>query len=363
MTLLVELEHRYRSGAVISVAFQGETPGVIALFGPSGSGKTSVMNAIAGLLRTRFLKLELNGQALHKLPPEQRRIGYVFQEGRLFPHRSARANLMYGLMRAPPGQIALDEVVQLLGLGHLLNRYPRTLSGGERQRVAIGRALLSQPRLLLMDEPLASLDQARREEILPYLKRLRTAFAVPIIYASHALDEVTWLADHVVLMDNGRKVADGPLTELASQVGLPLAMRDDAVGVLHGRVHGQMTERRLTGVACGANVIWVPMVTADLGADIRLRIPAREVILATGEPRSISVTNALAARIVEMQTTDNGAACLVQLELEGGGQLLSRITMDAVHRLGLRHNVQVLALIKAVSVEILSERLTLVRPG
>jgi molybdate transport system ATP-binding protein len=363
MSLRVEIEHRYRNGGAISAAFEGQAPGVVALFGASGSGKTSVMNAIAGLLRTKYLKLDLNGQELHKLPPEQRRIGYVFQEGRLFPHRTVRANLMYGLMRAPPGQITWDEVVMLLGLGLLLNRYPHTLSGGERQRVAIGRALLSQPRLLLMDEPLASLDQPRRDEILPYLKRLRTAFAVPIIYASHSMDEVTRLADRVVLMENGRQVAEGPLTELASQIGLPLAMRDDAVGVLRGRVHAHMPERRLTGVACGANVIWVPMVVADIGAEVRLRIAAREVILATGETRSISVTNSLEARIIELLPLDGGASCLVQLDLEGGGQLLSRITMDAVQRLGLRHNVTVLALIKAVSVEFLAERLTLVRPA
>jgi molybdate transport system ATP-binding protein len=363
MNLTVEVEHRYRKGGAVSAAFQGESPGVVALFGSSGSGKTTVLNAMAGLLRTRFLKLELNGQDLHALPPEQRRIGYVFQEGRLFPHRSVRENLMYGLMRAPPGQITWDEVVMLLGLSQLLKRLPHTLSGGERQRVAIGRALLSQPRLMLMDEPLSSLDQARKDEILPYLKRLRTAFKVPIIYASHSMDEVVRLADRVVLMENGRQIAEGPLTELMSRIGLPLAMRDDATGLLRGRVHAHMAERRLTGVACGANVIWVPMVAADVGAEVRLRIAAREVILATGEPRAISVTNIVEARIVEMRTVDGGGSCLVQLELEGGGELLSRVTLDAVHRLGLRHNVQVLALIKAVSVEFLAERITLVRPA
>jgi len=354
MNLLVEVEHRYRSGS-ISVAFQAPSPGVVALFGPSGSGKSSVMNAVAGLLRPRHLRVELNGLALHRIPPAKRRIGYVFQEGRLFPHLSVLRNLQYGSTRAPAGPIGTDDVIALLGLSALLPRWPHTLSGGERQRVAIGRALLSQPRLLLMDEPLSGLDQARRDEILPYLARLRSAFSLPIIYASHALDEVMRLADTLVLLENGRQRAAGPLTELVSRVGLPLALRDDAAGVLRGTVYSHVPERRLSAIACGGDFFWVPMVPAPEGKEVRLRVPARDVILATGEPRGISVTNMVGARISEVLKIEREHAALVELDLDGGGQLISRVTLDAVERLGLRHGMHVLALVKAVSVELQPE--------
>jgi len=351
MNLLVEVEHRYRTGR-ISVAFQAPSPGVVALFGPSGSGKSSVMNAVAGLLRSTHLRVELNGVALHRIPPAKRRIGYVFQEGRLFPHLSVQRNLRYGSARAPAGPIRTDDVISLLGLAALLPRWPHTLSGGERQRVAIGRALLSQPRLLLMDEPLSALDQARRDEILPYLARLRSAFLLPILYASHALDEVMRLADTLVLLEGGRQVAAGPLTELVSRVGLPLALRDDAAGVLRGRVHSHVPDRRLSAIACGANFFWVPMLRVEEGTDVRLRVSAREVILATSAPRGISVTNVVEARISEILRLEIDHSVLVQLELAGGGQLLSRVTVDASERLGLRHGLVVLALVKAVSVEL-----------
>jgi molybdate transport system ATP-binding protein len=351
LSLDVEIEHRYGSGTV-SVAFQAPTPGVIALFGPSGSGKTTVLNVIAGMLRPRRAKLAFCGRDLLGLPAERRRIGYVFQDGRLFPHLTVKRNLQYGLVRAPQGDIRADEVTDLLGLGKLLERYPHTLSGGERQRVAIGRALLSQPRLLLMDEPLASLDQARRDEILPFLARLRGAFSLPIIYASHSLDEVMRLADTLVLLEAGRQLASGPLTELASRVDLPLAARDDAAGVLHGRIMSHAPERRLSAIACGGSIFWVPMLQAPEGAQLRLRVPAREVILATHEPRGISVTNVVGARIGAMAAIETGHMALVELDLDGGGQLVSRITLDAVERLGLRPGGKVLALIKAVSVEL-----------
>ncbi len=354
MSLGVEVEHRYRSGA-ITVAFTAPTPGVTALFGPSGSGKTSVMNAVAGLLRTRYLRVELNGEALQKIAPAKRRIGYVFQDGRLFPHLTVQKNLRYGLIRAPRGPVGWDDVIALLGLAPLLPRLPHTLSGGERQRVAIGRALLSQPRLLLMDEPLSALDQARRDEILPYLARLRSAFALPIIYASHALDEVMKLADTLVLLEGGRQIAVGRLTDLVSRLGLPLALREDASGVLRGRVFAHEPARRLSAVACGSNIFWVPMLAVDIGRDVRLRVPAREVILATTEPRAISVTNMVEARISEILRIEADHAVLVQLELDGGGQLLARVTLDAAERLGLRHGKVVLALIKAVSVELQAE--------
>jgi molybdate transport system ATP-binding protein len=212
--------------------------------------------------------------------------------------------------------------------------------------------LLSQPRLLLMDEPLSALDQTRRDEILPYLSELRSAFALPIVYASHALDEVMRLADTLVLIDAGRVIAAGPLSEIAARVDLPLASRDDAAGLLHGRVFSHAPERHLSAIACGGNIFWVPQVTAQEGAALRLRVPAREVILALHEPRGISVTNIVGAQVTAIAEHQGGHMALVELDLDGGGQLLSRITFDAAERLGLRPGAKVLALIKAVSVEL-----------
>jgi molybdate transport system ATP-binding protein len=353
--LTVEIEHTYRAGGGISVAFQAQTPGVTALFGPSGAGKTTILNAMAGLLRPKHIRVELDGLALHKIPAARRRIGYVFQDGRLFPHLTVLRNLQYGVTRSKPGPIKRDDVIGLLGLEPLLPRRPHTLSGGERQRVAIGRALLSQPRLLLMDEPLSALDHARRDDILPYLARLRTAFYLPIIYASHALDEVMRLADTLVLIEAGRQVAAGPLTELVSRVDLPLAARDDAAGVLRGKIYSHAPERRLTAVACGGNILWVPQVNAVEGTDLRLRVAAREVMLALREPRGISVTNILGAQVAAVAVDDAGHAALVEMDLDGGGQIIARITLDAAQRLDMKPGAKVLALIKAVSVELAPE--------
>jgi molybdate transport system ATP-binding protein len=354
MSLRVELMHQ-NANLALAVTFEAPTPGVTALFGPSGSGKTTVLNAIAGLIRPRRVHVQLGGLALHKLPTARRRIGYVFQDGRLFPHRTVEQNLRYGWLRARPGQILRDEVVDILGLGKLLKRRPGTLSGGERQRVAIGRALLSQPLLLLMDEPLSGLDQDRKEEILPYLARLRTAFSIPIIYASHAMDEVIRLADYMVLLQDGGVRAAGPLGEILSRVDLPMASRDDAAGVLRGKVYRHEEERRLTSIAVGMNVFWVPMVAAPEGTDVRLRVAARDVILALHEPAGISVSNVVAATVRNIAVIDSSHAALVELDLKGGGELVSRITLDALERLGLRRGERVLALIKGMSAELYQE--------
>jgi molybdate transport system ATP-binding protein len=350
MTLRVEFGHRFRNFS-LTMRFEAPTPGVVALFGPSGAGKSSLLHAIAGLLRADLVRVELDGVALHKLPPWQRGIGYVFQEGRLFPHMSVRSNLRYGLRRARGGEIGFSDTVALLGLENLLHRRPDTLSGGERQRVAIGRALLSQPRLLLMDEPLSALDQARREEILPYLAQLRSAMSVPIIYASHALDEVMQLADTLVLIRQGEVLAAGPLTELAARVDLPLAARQDAAGLLRGRIAAHSEERGLTAIACGAEFVWVPMMQARVGAAVRLLVPAREVILALDAPRAISVNNILPAIVLDLVENAPGHAALVSLEA-AGGQLLARITADAADRLNLMPGMRLLALVKSMSVDL-----------
>jgi molybdate transport system ATP-binding protein len=353
MTLRVIIEHSFRK-ASLSIAFDARTPGVIALFGPSGAGKTSVMLTIAGLLKADRARVVLDNEPLHTVPAEQRGIGYVFQDGRLFPHMSVATNLRYGLRRVGKGPIKFDHVVSLLSLGKLLGRKPHTLSGGERQRVAIGRALLSQPRMLVMDEPLSALDQAKRDEILPYLAHLRRDLRLPILYSTHSLDEVTRLADSLVLLEEGRVRACGPVGEVLSAVDQPLAERRDATGVLHGVVASHIEERGLSTIACGAELLSVPMVKADLGARVRLLVPAREVVLALEPPRATSVSNAVSAVVIGVAEKRASHAALVSLDM-AGGQLLARVTIDSAERLGLVPGREVLALIKAMSVELVEE--------
>jgi molybdate transport system ATP-binding protein len=349
MTLSVTIAHR-----TIDLAFEVETPGVIALFGPSGAGKTTILMAIAGLLRRRSIRVGLDGEWLHKVAPEERGVGYVFQDGRLFPHMNVTDNLKYGLRRVGPGPVRFDAVVELLGLKALLRRAPRSLSGGERQRVAIGRALLAQPRLLLMDEPLSALDQPRRDEIIPYLARLQSTLRIPMVYATHSLNEVMRLADTMVLIDAGRLVAAAPLGHIVSDTRYRLITREDASGILRGTVAYHEPERYLTAVNCGSDLLMVPLIQADIGARIRLLVPSREVIIALERPRSVSVNNILSGFVVGVAPDMGGRAAVVSVEV-GGGQVLARITPDAVRRLGLQPDKQVLVLIKSMSVELLQE--------
>jgi molybdate transport system ATP-binding protein len=348
--LFVTVENVFRNFTV-ATSFQAPVPGITVLFGPSGAGKSTVLAAMAGLLKPNHLDIELNGEKLQRIPPHQRRIGMVFQDGRLFPHMTVKENLLYGLKRAAQVKIYVDETLALLGLENLLARRPATLSGGERQRVAIGRALLAQPRLLLMDEPLASLDTPRRAEIMPYLTRLRDTLRLPIVYVTHAYDEMQQLADHVVLMEAGRVLAAGPLADMAARVDLPLAARDDAAGVLNGYLHSHEPERRLSSIACGGQIILVPQQNIEPRMPVRLRIPAREVILALDAPREISVNNVVPATVCAIGRDEAAHAALVEIDI-GGGILLARITLDAAERLRLRPGSRVLAFIKSVSVEV-----------
>ena len=383
MTLSVELRHRFPDLA-FDIAFDAPTPGTTVLFGPSGAGKSTVVATVAGLLRPESGHVVLDGVALADParglfePPERRRIGLVFQDTRLFPHLSVRRNLTYGLRRADgaprkggailrrrgpmdacfhghdgreAGGIDLPDVVELLGIGHLLDRRPHTLSGGERQRVAIGRALLAQPRLLVMDEPLASLDAARKNEILPYLLRLKTTFALPILYVTHALDEVARLADTLVLIEAGRCVAAGPVGEIAARADLPLATRDDAGAILSARVQAHDPARRLTLLDADGIALWVPLLDAPVGTALRARVPAREVILATDAPQAISVHNTVEGRVRAIADLPARHASLVEVA-SGNGALLARVTSDAVARLGLAPESRVLALVKSVAVEV-----------
>jgi molybdate transport system ATP-binding protein len=357
MSLNVLLRHRFPT-VQMDVAFEVPTPGVSVLFGPSGAGKSTIISAAAGLLRPDECRIAVDDRVLADtasgvwLPTEQRRIGLVFQDARLFPHMSVATNLRFGLRRAAQGPVRFDEVVELLGIGALLTRRPHTLSGGERQRVAIGRALLAQPQLLLMDEPLASLDAARKSEIMPYLTRLKNALKLPVLYVTHALDEAAQLADSMVLIEAGQMIGCGPLSEIAARGDLPLAQRDDAGALLLCRVAEHDIGRELSRLEGAGVSIWVPLLDAPLDAERRVRIPAREVILAGKPPDAISVHNIVAGQVRRISGDAARRSVLVEIALPGGA-LISRVTSDAIVRLALSPGKPVLALIKSTSIEVL----------
>ncbi len=346
----------------IDAKFSCETSGIVAFFGRSGAGKTTLVNMLAGLLRPDAGRIVVDGTVLFDskrgldVPPERRRLGYVFQEGRLFPHLSVRGNLTYGLRRVAPAErrIGLDQIVALLGLDALLERRPRDLSGGEKQRVALGRALLANPRLLLLDEPLAALDQPRKEEILPFIERLRDEFAIPIVYVSHAMPEIVRLADTMVLMSDGRVEAVGPLDELTSRLDLrPLTGRYEAGAVLEARVERQDTAFALTELSFIGGRLWVPRLDLPQGAELRLRIRARDVVLAHERPAGTSFLNALPC-VVKDIGAEEGAEEGAQVDLRldaGGAALWARITRRSLHELGLVPGSEVYALIKAGSID------------
>jgi molybdate transport system ATP-binding protein len=352
------LRHRFpgETGFQLDAAFQAPTPGVTTIFGPSGCGKSTLLAAVAGLLRPAAGRIALDGTVLFDsgkglmLPPERRRCGVVFQDSRLFPHLSVDTNLRYGLRRAPRGATGpgFEEVVALLGIGHLLGRRPPALSGGEKQRVALGRALLSRPALLLMDEPLAALDAARRAEVLPFLSRLRERLSIPILYVTHALDEVDRLSDTLVLMEAGRVLASGTLEALSARTDLPmLSARRDAGVVLGCTVLENVPSRGVTRLGFPGGVLVVPLGQDVAGTKLRLRVRARDVSVAIEEPRALSVQNVLPAVI---EALEPGQANEVMLRLRiGGTLLLSRVTRDAVARLGLSAGMPVWALIKAIA--------------
>jgi molybdate transport system ATP-binding protein len=347
-----ELDARFRAGA-----------GLTVLFGRSGSGKTSIVNVIAGLTRPAAGRVAVDGAVLVDtargvfLPPHRRRIGYVFQESRLFPHLTVRHNLLYGRWFTPRAERRerLDDIVGLLGLDALLDRRPAQLSGGERQRVAIGRALLASPRLLLMDEPLASLDAPRKEEILPYVERLRDEARLPIVYVSHAVAEVTRLATTMVLLSDGRVEAVGPVPEIMGRLDLaPMTGRFEAGAVLETRVAGHDEEAGLTRLAAGPSPdeeFRVLQLDLPVGARVRVRVRARDVILGIARPTGLSALNILAGEIVEVAPDEDGPAVDVRLALPGGQTLLSRVTRRSVADLALAPGRRVYAIVKTVALD------------
>ena len=354
----VAVEHRLGDFS-LNIRF-ASGPGLTALFGRSGAGKTSVVNAIGGLIRPQRGRIVVGETVLLDtdrgilVPAHRRRIGYVFQEGRLFPHLTVRQNLLFGRWFAPRAAAAssarFDDVVELLGIGPLLARRPGRLSGGEKQRIALGRALLANPRLLLMDEPLASLDTARKDEILPYLERLRDASRVPIVYVSHAAAEVARLATTIVLIADGRVQAVGPVAEIMGRAGqYPLAGGFEAGAVLTVRVAAHDRRWGLTELAGEFGRLTVPHFGLPVGSMLRVRIRARDVILATERPHGISALNVLAGTVEALVPTGE-EALEVQLRL-GTERLLARITRRSGETLGLIPGRPVFALVKTIAID------------
>ncbi len=341
-------------GFALDIAFAAPEQGITALFGPSGCGKTTTLRCVAGLERLPG-RLAFGGEIWQDtgvfLPPHKRPVGYVFQEASLFPHLSVTGNLRYGLRRAADRGVAFDEVVDLLGLARLLERAPARLSGGERQRVAIGRALLSQPRLLLMDEPLAALDRDSKDEILPYLERLHDVLAIPVLYVSHDLAEVERLADHLVLLEAGRVRAAGPLAALIADPDLPLARRAGVAAVLEGRVVAVDAEFGLARVAVAGGELLAPEAAGPVGARRRLRVKAEDVSLCRVRPEATSILNVLPARVVGiLEGEGKQATVLLGLgEAGDGARLLARISARSRASLALRTGDPVFAQIKGVA--------------
>ncbi|MDP2823938.1 MAG: molybdenum ABC transporter ATP-binding protein [Sulfuritalea sp.] len=326
--------------------------GVSAVFGHSGCGKTTLLRCIAGL-EHGVGRLDVNGEAwqdgTHFVPTHRRPLGYVFQDARLFAHLDVGHNLDYGMRRvASADSSRRAPIVELLGLGLLLDRLPERLSGGEQQRVAIARALLTAPRLLLLDEPLAALDLARKQEILPYLERLRDELEIPVIYVSHAADEVARLADHLVVLEGGRAVAQGPLAETLARLDLPIHLGEDAGAVFAATVAERDAEWHLARVEFDGGELWVRDSGVPVGRQVRVRILARDVSIAASRHDDVSIMNLLPATVIAHAGEDHPSAVLMQLAV-GHTTLLARLTRRSAQRLDLAPGRQVWVQIKAVA--------------
>jgi len=334
--------------------------GVSAIFGPSGSGKTTLLRAVAGLERQAVGRVVIDGEVWQDsaagrfVPTHRRPLGMVFQDGALFPHLSVADNLAFGRRhvsgRAAGGTADTAAVIDLLGLGALLGRRPDSLSGGEQQRVAIARALLAEPRLLLMDEPLAALDEARKAEFLPWLEKLHDQLEIPVLYVSHSLPEVARLADHLILLDDGRSIADGPLSALLARLDLPLSHGEEAFVVVTATVGAYDSEyalARLDFAGDGQHSLWAPSPPRTTGAPVRVRIQARDVSLANEVPQASSILNTLAATVAGIERQAPGRA-LAQLRI-GETTLLARLTQKSVDHLGIAAGRPVYAQVKSVA--------------
>lgn len=356
-----EIQARFKvehAGFTLDVELNLPGRGVSALFGHSGSGKTSCLRCFAGLDQPSAGYLQVNGELWQDsaqgvfVPAHQRAVGYVFQDANLFAHLTVRRNLQYGLKRIPAAQrrIALEQAVELLGIEHLLERLPGKLSGGEQQRVGIARALLTSPRLLLLDEPLASLDLKRKQEVLPYLERLHQELEIPIVYVSHSPDEVARLADHLVLLEDGKVSASGPLKETLLRADLPFVFEDDAEAVVDGVVtaHDQAYGLLYLQLPDSQINLRLPHGPLPLGQSVRIKVKARDVSLSLQQAEDSSVLNLLPARVVDWINVAEQAHMLVRVQV-GGEQLIARITRYSFDRLQIQREQLLWAQVKSVS--------------
>jgi molybdate transport system ATP-binding protein len=347
------------SGFSLDVDLNLPGRGVTALYGHSGSGKTTCLRCIAGLERADHGFIQINDEVWQDsdngifVPPHKRALGYVFQEASLFPHLSVLANLQFGLKRIAKSQRRVDmaQATELLGIGHLLERHPQHLSGGERQRVGIARALLTSPKLLLMDEPLAALDSQRKNEILPYLQRLHDELDIPVLYVSHAQDEVARLADHLVLLSDGKALASGPIGETLARLDLPMAMGDDAGVIIEGQVSAYDAQYQLLSLQLPATEMSIRVTHAPMkiGQTLRCKVHARDISLTLQNSEFSSILNRLPVTVVSEQSADNAAHVLIRLDA-GGTPLVARITRYSRDQLGVHPGQLLWAQIKAVAV-------------
>jgi len=368
-----------RERFTLDVDLQLPSRGITVLYGPSGCGKTSLLRCVAGLERphrpnrlpgTTLVQLDLTDPAScwqddsrnHFVPTHQRALGYVFQEASLFPHLTVEGNLHYGLKRTRPLGLgtgaakqtqALNAAIELLGIGHLLRRPVDQLSGGERQRVAMARALVTQPRLLLLDEPLAALDPSRKQEVMPWLERLRDELHLPMLYVTHAPDEVARLADTLVMLKEGQALAHGPVAELMGRPDLPLAAGEDAGVLIEGRITSIEPHWHQCSVAFAGGVLWVRDKGLATGHGARVRVLARDVSVATAEPQHTSILNVLPCTLVAISPDSHPSQALLQLRVGPGGEeasmLLARVTQRSVAKLGLAEGQPLWAQVKSAA--------------
>ncbi len=354
MTVEMQFELQ-RGGFRLAVDSQVPGQGVTALFGRSGCGKTTLLRCVAGLEPAARGRLVVNGETWQDrtrfIPADRRPIGYVFQEGHLFPHLSVQKNLLYGYRRIPAAQrvVQPDEASRLLGLESLLTRRVTEISGGQRQRVAIGRALLTSPRVLLMDEPLAALDAISKAEILPYLERLHDELSIPVLYVSHSIEEVSRLADHMLLMEDGGVRAAGPLRELTTRGDLPLAHAQGAAAVIEAQVTGHDDRHHLTELGFNGGTLLISREDLRQSQRVRVRIMARDVAINLTRPQDSSMLNCLSARVLDVSDDPHPGHALVRLAA-GDATLLSRITKRSLEHLALHPGTRVYALVKSVAI-------------
>jgi molybdate transport system ATP-binding protein len=353
MSLSISIQHTF-DGFALDVAFEAPK-GLTVLYGRSGSGKSTIINAVSGLMRPDSAKISIGAQVLQDsdaglfMPAHKRKLGYIFQDSRLFPHLTVARNLDYGAraVRRSIDALQRDRVVDMLGIGDLLNRRPIALSGGEKQRVAIGRALLAHPQLILADEPLSSLDAGRKAEILPYFERIRDETDIPIIYVSHSANEVARLATTVIALEDGKVMRTGPAIDvLADPTAMPMGV-GQVGAILNVRVKAHHQDG-LTELNAGHDSYFLPRLQLDIGADLRVRLPASDVMLALDRPSGLSALNIVEGRVEAIQNT--GASSAIVTVSTSAGSVLARVTQRSVAAMGLGIGVPCFAIVKTVAI-------------